>query len=52
MNLEYHPNDSRVRIAENDIMQSLTQRMGTGGGNVPIILVIKEKDEDIEHKDV
>lgn len=29
--LEYHPNDSRIRIADDDICQSLTQRMGTGG---------------------
>ena len=32
INLEYHPNDSRIRIADDDICQSLTQRMGTGGG--------------------
>ena len=30
--LEHHPNDSRLRIIEDDICQTLSQRMGTGGG--------------------
>jgi DNA (cytosine-5)-methyltransferase 1 len=30
--LENHPNDSRVKIREDNIFQSLTSRMGTGGG--------------------
>jgi hypothetical protein len=29
--LEHHPNDSRIKIKDDDICQSLTQRMGTGG---------------------
>ena len=29
--LEHHPNDSRLRIIEDDICQTLNQRMGTGG---------------------
>lgn len=36
MVLESHPNDSR--ITESPVFQSLTGRMGTGGGNVPIIM--------------
>ncbi len=32
MVLENHPNDSRVKIAEDDIVQTLSGRMGTGGG--------------------
>lgn len=36
--LENHPNDSRIKICEDNIFQSLTSRMGTGGGNVPMIL--------------
>lgn len=43
--LEHHPNDSRVRISEDGICQSLTQRMGTGGGNVPIIIQTYEEDD-------
>lgn len=40
INLEYHPHDSRIRIADDEIMQTLSTRMGTGGGNVPIILLV------------
>ena len=36
--LEHHPADSRIGIAENGIVQTLATRMGTGGGNVPIIM--------------
>ena len=43
--LEHHPNDSRVRIIEDDVCQTLSQRMGTGGGgNVPLVLEIDEED--------
>jgi len=30
--LENHPADSRVKIASDNVVQSLTGRMGTGGG--------------------
>lgn len=30
--LEHHPNDSRVKIAEDGVVQTLNARMGTGGG--------------------
>ena len=36
--LENHPQDSRVTIAEDGNVPTLTSRMGTGGGNVPLIL--------------
>ena len=36
--LENHPNDSRVKIREDGICQTLSQRMGTGGGNTPLVL--------------
>ena len=42
INLEYHPEDSRVRIVDDDVSQTLSSRMGTGGGNVPIILVLND----------
>ena len=48
MSLEYHPADSRIRMVDHDICQSLTQRMGTGGGNVPLILEIEDEDIDGE----
>lgn len=39
INLEYHPMDSRIRVVDEDICQTLSNRMGTGGGNVPIFIV-------------
>ena len=36
--LENHPADSRVKIAEDGIVQTLNARMGTGGGNVPLVM--------------
>ena len=36
--IDSHPMDSRVDIDENGQVQTLTSRMGTGGGNVPLIL--------------
>lgn len=36
--LEHHPADSRIGIAEDNVVQTLATRMGTGGGNVPIVM--------------
>jgi DNA (cytosine-5)-methyltransferase 1 len=36
--VENHPNDSRVKIDEEGKVQALTSRMGTGGGNVPMVM--------------
>ena len=36
--LENHPTDSRVKIAKDGKVQTLTSRCGTGGGNVPLVL--------------
>lgn len=38
--VENHPNDSRVKIDESGKVQALTSRMGTGGGNVPMVMEI------------
>lgn len=40
--LEHHPADNRIKIEESDAIQTLTSRMGTGGGNVPLVM----SDED------
>ena len=32
INLEHHPSDSRIRVIDEDICQTLSSRMGTGGG--------------------
>ena len=37
--IENHPADSRVNIDESGKVQTLTSRMGTGGGNVPMVMV-------------
>ena len=36
--LENHPTDGRVRIMDDDVSQTLTSRMGTGGNNVPLVM--------------
>ena len=36
--IENHPADSRVKICEDEIFQTLSSRMGTGGGNVPMVI--------------
>ena len=36
--LENHPADSRVKICEDGIVQTLSSRMGTGGGNTPMVM--------------
>ena len=41
--LENHPADSRVKVCEDGVFQTLSGRMGTGGGNVPMIM-----EEDME----
>ena len=36
--LENHPADSRVKICEDGMVQTLSGRMGTGGNNVPLVM--------------
>jgi DNA (cytosine-5)-methyltransferase 1 len=43
--VENHPNDSRVGINEDGIVQALTSRMGTGGGNVPMVMQCYSKSK-------
>lgn len=40
--LEHHPNDSRLRVINEDVCQTLSSRMGTGGGNVPLVLEVND----------
>jgi len=44
--IDNHPADSRVEIAKDDVCQTLSARMGTGGGNVPLVM---ETDETIAY---
>jgi len=36
--IENHPADSRVKIEDSGLVQTLSSRMGTGGGNVPLVM--------------
>ena len=36
--IENHPNDSRAKLCEDGICQTLSSRMGTGGNNTPLVL--------------
>lgn len=39
--LESHPIDSRIKITDDNTVQTLTSRMGTGGMNVPLVMKIR-----------
>ena len=43
--IENHPNDSRVKIKADGIFQTLSSRMGTGGGNVPLVMIRRNKND-------
>ena len=43
--LENYPADSRVKVAGDGKVQSLTSRMGTGGNNVPLVMKIRSGKE-------
>ena len=52
--LEHHPHDCRIKIADDGTVQTLNARMGTGGGNVPLVLCMKTTNlqttvKDAEH---
>ena len=50
--LENHPADSRVKISEDDKVQTLTSRCGTGGGNVPMVMDAVENSVESPVKEV
>ncbi len=39
--IEFNPTDSRIKLKEDGICQTLTARAGTGGNNVPLTLKIR-----------
>ena len=49
--VENHPADSRVEIDESGKVQTLTTRMGTGGGNVPMVMETYSKTHRASSKD-
>jgi len=36
--VEHHPMDSRTRLEKDGMIQTLNERMGTGGNNVPLVM--------------
>ncbi len=38
--IDFNPTDSRISIKEDDLCQTLTARMGTGGNTVPLVFGI------------
>jgi DNA (cytosine-5)-methyltransferase 1 len=42
--IDNHPADSRVKIREDGVVQTLSTRMGTGGGNGPLVFGISSYD--------
>lgn len=47
VSVENYPSDSRIRMTEGTV-QTLRERMGTGGGNVPLVMKINNEDTDRE----
>lgn len=37
--VENHPQDSRVKIKEDNVFQALAAQMGLGGGNIPLVMI-------------
>ena len=48
LSIENHPADSRVNLDSSGKVQTLTSRMGTGGGNVPMVMEEKSNFIDVE----
>jgi len=42
--IENHAMDCRVTMTDDGIVQTLNARMGTGGGNVPMVLIRQEHE--------
>ena len=40
--IDHHPHDSRIKLMDGEVCQTLPTRMGTGGGNVPLIMELKD----------
>lgn len=52
INLEYYPQDSRIKIDDGEVCQTLHARMGTGGNNVPMIIVVNDEAENSNGKEI
>ena len=43
--VEKHAQDFRWKIKEDGIFQTLSSSMGTGGGNVPLVMIRRKASE-------
>ena len=43
--VENHPSDGRIKLHEDGVCQTLRARMGTGGGNEPMVLESAERED-------
>lgn len=48
--LNSHPAGGRIEIDKDNIIQTLTSRMGTGGGNVPLLLATTTEQKEVCNK--
>ena len=46
--VENHPMDSRVKLKDDGICETLNARCGTGGGNVPLVLVLTSDNRNLQ----
>lgn len=49
--IENHPADSRCKVKDDGIVQTLNGRMGTGGNNVPMLLLTEDHFGDYNESD-
>ena len=49
--IENHPADSRCKVKDDGVVQTLNGRMGTGGGNVPMLLLTEDHFGDYNESD-
>lgn len=47
VSIEHYPQDSRLKLNEHGIVQTLCNRLGTGGNNVPMVLCCARKNENL-----
>lgn len=45
--IDNHPADSRVTLSKDGKFQTLSSRMGTGGGNTPMCLITDEREDEL-----
>lgn len=51
INLEHHPQDSRIKINDDEICQTLSSQMGMGGGNVPLVIELHDGNDKEETRE-